>query len=98
MATKVTYEDIQEINRVYYECKKYSETARRTGWSAATVKRYVDPHYNPIDETVIRRFTKHDMPPLDTSIFEGIDNFGDLCELSDSERDEIKELWRELTI
>lgn len=98
MASKVTYEDIQEINRVYYECKKYSETARRTGWSAATVKRYVDPNYNPIDETVIRRFTKHDMPPLDTSIFESIDNFGELCVLSDSERDEISELWRELTI
>lgn len=98
MAKKVSYNDILEINRVYYDCKTYTETARITGWSASTVKRYVDPNYSPVNETVVRRFSKHDMPPLDTSIFEGIDNFGELCVLGDTERDAIKELWKEMTM
>ena len=31
-------------------------------------------------------------------LFEGIDNYGDLCQLSDAEKDEIRALWEELSV
>ena len=33
---------------------------------------------------------------IDYSLFKNKDNWGDLCVLSDDERKEIKELWKEL--
>ena len=38
------------------------------------------------------------MKEFDETLFEGVSNYGDLCELSEEEFSEIKELWEELTI
>ena len=35
---------------------------------------------------------------IDYSLFKNKDNWGDLCVLSDDERKEIKELWKELLV
>lgn len=99
MARRVTTDDIRQINEIYYKCKNYSETARQTGWSASTVKNYIDPNFSPVDVSTIRRFDmEKDMPEFSTAIFEGVDNFGDLCVLSDDERVGIVELWKELEV
>ena len=45
MARRVAAKDIEYINEVYYLCKSYSKTAQATGWSAATVRKYVIDGY-----------------------------------------------------
>ena len=43
-------------------------------------------------------FHKDDLPEFATEIFDGVDNWGDLCLLSKDEQEGIKEFWNELTM
>ena len=98
MARKVTTDDIKQFNELYYKHKSYAEVARITGWSASTVSKYVDKNYVPAAESDIKRFDKTSMPTFSTVAFETVDNLGELCVLSDKEKEEIEELWKELAI
>lgn len=100
MAKKVSLQDIQKINEIYYVCHNYAEVARQTGWSPATVKRYVDKNYIPVDENNIIRFDPTvDLPKeFDTEIFKNVDNYGELCTLLPQEKIEIEALWKELSV
>lgn len=92
----ITYEDIKQINEIYRECKTYAATARKTGFSPATVKKYVIKDYTPIEEKDIIRFNRP-LPEFDSSMFRTND-WGALCELSKEEEDEIKDLWKEIDV
>ena len=99
MAIKVTADNIIDFNKRYYICHNYSQVARETGFSASTVRKYIDKNWKPIDETKRKIFDPRNLSDdFDTSIFIGIENFGDLCSLSKEEEEEIKELWEELDI
>lgn len=98
MARKVTTDDIKQFNELYYKYKSYAEVARQTGWSASTVSKYIDKNYIPAAESDIKRFDKASMPTFSTIVFETVGNLGELCVLSDEEKEEIKELWKELAI
>lgn len=99
MARKVTIEDIKQFNELYYKYKSYAEVARQTGWSSSTVSKYVDKNYQPVVECEIKRFNvETDLPEFNPSIFAGIENLGELFVLSESEREEMNSLWKELTI
>lgn len=100
MRRRVSLDDVRKINEIYYKCHSYAETARQTGWSASTVRSYVDPNFNPVTEDKIHRFDPDtEFKGFDNyEIWEGLDNFGVLCTLSDEEYEEIKQLWEELTI
>lgn len=99
MARRVSVDDIRQMNEIYYKCKSYAETARQTGWSAATVRNYIDKNFSPVLENKIHRFDPNtEMPEFSTEIFEGIENLGDLCVLSDEEKIEIVELWEEIML
>ena len=100
MANKVTNEDILRINEIYYKTKVYAETARQTGFSASTVKKYIIPNWAPIASENIIRFDMAQLPDftIATEIFRDVDNYGNLCILTDYEIEEIKELWGELAI
>lgn len=98
MAKKVTNEDILHINEIYYQTHTYAETARQVGFSAATVKRYVIPGWEPVTKTDIKKFEMSQLPEFTTDVFMGIENYGDLCVLSEKEVKEIEELWGELAI
>jgi hypothetical protein len=98
MASKVTSEDILRINEIYYKTKVYAETARQTGFSASTVKKYVIPGWQPVVTENIVRFELSQIPEFDSSIFKGVDNYGDLCVLTEREREEIEGLWGELAV
>lgn len=98
MANKVTQEDILRINEIYYKVHTYAETARQTGFSAGTVKKYVIPGWRPIEIQNITRFKLEDIPNFDSSSFKNVANYGDLCELSESEKEELHALWEELSI
>ena len=100
MASKVTNEDILRINEIYYKTKVYAETARQTGFSASTVKKYVIPGWQPVAVESIKKFDPAQLPDFQEAvqIFKGITNYGNLCVLTPSEQDEIKELWKELAV
>ena len=100
MASKVTNEDILRINELYYKHKTYAEVARQTGFAASTVKKYVDKNWEPVKTENIIRFDLVNLPNFSEAIeiFRGVENYGDLCVLSDSEKEELKELWEELAI
>ena len=100
MANKVTNEDILRINEIYYKTKVYAETARQTGFSAGTVKKYVIPGWKPVVAENIKRFDINSLPEFTEAvkIFRGISNYGNLCVLTDLEKEEIKELWGELSV
>lgn len=99
MARRVSVDDIRQMNEIYYQCKSYAETARQTGWSAATVRNYIDKNFSPIMEDKIHRFDPNtEMPEFSTAVFEGVDNYGTLCCLSEEEVAEIIELWKEISL
>ncbi len=100
MANKVTNEDILRINELYYKHETYAEVARQTGFSAGTVKKYVIHGWKPVEEANIIRFDTSLIPDYKEAakVFRGIENYGELCVLSEEEAEEIKGLWEELTI
>ena len=52
-----------------------------------------------IPEEQIKRFDPNtDMPIFSTEPFMGLVNYGELCVLTDDEKKEIEELWKELVV
>lgn len=98
MANRVTSEDILRMNEIYYKTRVFAEVARQTGFSASTVRKYVDVNWKPVENENIIKFDMNDLPEFDTTCFKGIENYGDLCVLTEREQDEMKELWRELAV
>ena len=100
MANKVTNEDILRINELYYKHKIYAEVARQTGFAASTVKKYIIPNWQPVAMENIIRFDLSQLPDYKEAvkIFQGVDNYGYLCQLTPIESEEIKELWKELVV
>lgn len=94
----VTQDDIKKINELYLQLKTYAAVSRATGFAPSTVKKYVIPNYQKVEEKNIKRVTG----PL-PSIFSFQNNFlkkdwRSLCELTQEEHNEIKELWEELEL
>ena len=100
MASKVTNEDILRINELYYKHKTYAEVARQTGFAASTVKKYIIKNWEPIKTDNIIRFDLVNLPNFSeaTPLFRGVENYGDLCILSEEEKNEMKSLWEELAV
>ena len=96
---RVTSEDILRMNEIYYKTHVFAEVARQTGFSASTVRKYIDVNWRPVEQRNVIRFEISQIPvDLDTSIFRGLDNYGDLCVLTGREKEELKELWEEMAI
>lgn len=98
MANRVSSEDILRMNEIFYKTHVFAEVARQTGFSASTVRKYVDVNWKPIENENIIKFDMNDLPEFDTTCFKGIKNYGDLCVLTEREQDEMKELLKELVI
>ena len=58
MASKITQEDIININELYLKYKTYAEVARQTGFSPSTVKKYVVSNFVSQDKLEIKKFDK----------------------------------------
>ena len=95
---RVTSEDILRMNEIYYKTHVFAEVARQTGFSASTVRKYVDVNWKPVVTENIIRFELSQIPEFDGSIFRGIDNYGELCVLTEQEKEEMKELCKEFAV
>lgn len=99
MARKIiTPKLIEEMNELYLVIQTYAGVSRELGGSPApsTVKKYIIPNYVSRLNLKKKEFHKEDMPEFTTSTFEGVDDWGSVCTLSEEEKDEITELWEEL--
>lgn len=97
---RVTSEDILRMNEIYYKTRVFAEVARQTGFSASTVRKYVDTKWTPVVSEEIITFKMKDIPDFKEAVevFRGIENYGFLCQLTSLEKEEIKELWKELAV
>lgn len=100
MANRVTNEDILVFNEIYYKTKNYAQVARETGFSASTVRKYIDKNWQPIAMENVVHFNLEQLPDFKEAveIFRGIENYGFLCQLTSLEKEGIKELWKELAV
>lgn len=96
MAKRVTNEDIIKINEVYAAVKTYAETARQTGFSASTVKKYINPNFTLLDKPPIMKldFVRAVFPPYPAN---GT-IWRNLMELTNHEKEKILELQKEVVI
>lgn len=99
MAKRLTEEDKIRINEVYYLTHNYAETARQTGFSPASVKKYVILDFKPQSNIEKVIFKEDEIPTqIDLVPFIQSENWGELCKLSENELKEMEELWRELIL
>lgn len=99
MASKATQDDIINFNELYIKYKTYSQVARETGFSATTVKKYIVKDYVPQSKIERIEFTQDMLPDdINFEIFKNKDDWGDLCILSEEEKDGVKGLWMELSL
>lgn len=97
MAKPITQEKILEINLAYYKVKTYSGAAQLCGCAASTVKKYIIPDFVPPEAIEIKKFDQNLLTDFDSTPFR-TENWGALCELTDEEYEEIKELWNEIVL
>ena len=97
MASKITNEQIIQMNILYLKYKTYAAVAREVGCAPSTVKKYIQPNFVNPEELEVKRF-EGELPPLNKELFSDIENWGELCVLSNKEREDIKELWKEIVI
>lgn len=95
---RVTNEDILHMNEIYYKTHVFAEVARQTGFSASTVRKYVDVNWKPVVSESIIKFDINDLPEFDTTCFKHVGNYGAICILDDEEIAQIRELWKELAV
>ena len=95
---RVTSEDILRMNEVYYKTHVFAEVARQTGFSASTVRKYVDVNWKPVELDKIIKFDLNNLPEFDTTPFKHVSDYGAMCILDDEEIDQIRELWKELAV
>lgn len=97
MANKITNEQILEMNRQYLKLKTYAATARAVGISPSTVKKYIIPNFVDPDNIIIQHFCGElPQPPID--LFVDNNTWGELLLLSEKEKEDIKLLWKEMSI
>lgn len=96
MSKGLTQQEIEYINEVYLACHNYSQTAKVTKHSVSTVKKYVDPNYTPKAATAFDD-AEIELPPLE-EIADELPPWYDLTCLTPQEEEEIKQLWKEITI
>lgn len=94
--TIVTQDMIKQINELYLKIKTYSGVAREVGISPSTVKKYIIPNYQSEENIKKIIFKKEDIPELSFEKFKNLEDWGSLCNLTDEEKEEIKELWNEI--
>lgn len=85
------------MNILYLKYKTYAEVARQVGCAPSTVKKYIQPNFVNPEELEVKHF-EGELPPINKELFFGIENWGELCVLSDKEKEDIEEFWREIVI
>lgn len=95
MATRITQDQIVQINRMYKVKETYAAVARELGMSPATVKKYVDPDFEDITEDIPKIVLS--LPTFEVAQFNVLTK-RELFFLSDEEKEELKEVRKEILV
>ena len=108
MANRITEEQKIQINEVYAQCGVKSKTAEIVGVSVASVSRYLIPNYVPAAQRNLPEcietplgytdFVEKIIATIDSAYCSPVQAFCKVCELTDDEWDELKELQKGLII
>ena len=98
MARTITEETKIKINELYLKIGTYSGVAKEIGCAPSTVKKYIIPDFVPQENIKKKVFNREDLPEFSTEGLKNVENWGSLCSLSEEEKNEIRELWKELVI
>ena len=93
---RVSPEDIIKFNDLYLELKTYAGVARETGFSASTVKKYIIKDYVPTEKIETQKFSGN-LPEFAPEIFRKQD-WVSFLDMTEEEYEEIKELWKEMSL
>lgn len=97
MAKRITEDQIQDINELYFELGIKKRVAEIIGCSPSTVSKYIIPGYIPKSQRV-------EAPPFDESKITGPthynswDEFFQSCILTDEEWEEMREIQKGVMI
>lgn len=101
MGKKITDEQKEQINELYFENKNKSLTARLLGISPASVARYIVPNYIPKDQRVMRVFSgRPSIISMDKiNSFDGAANIGYFfTHIIEDEKEDMEKLQKEIFI
>ena len=99
MARTIIDQDmIIKINNLYLELKTYAAVARELGISPSTVSKYVIKGYVPSQELEIIRFDYTSFRTLARGHLLISSDMSETLVLSPEEKEEISELWKELSL
>lgn len=108
MAKRITEEQKIQINEVYAQCGVKSKTAEIVGVSVASVNRYLIPNYVPAAQRNLPEctetplgyidFVEKIIATIDSTYCSPIQAFCKVCELTDDEWAELKELQKGLMV
>lgn len=93
---RVSPEDIIKFNDLYLELKTYAGVARETGFSASTVKKYIIKDYVHAEKIETQKFSG-DLPEFIPEVFRR-QNWVSFLDMTEEEYEEIKELWKEMSL
>lgn len=96
--TVITEETKIQINELYLQIGTYSGVAKKIGCAPSTVKKYIIPGFVSQEKIKKKIFRREDLPEFSTQGLKNVENWGSLCSLSEEEKNEIRELWKELVI
>ena len=109
MARRITEEQIEEINRRYYECGVKAQVAREMGISASSVAKYIQKGWRPasvIANEIEEILERKDITPTGMGDFvlyvSAADNpvtaFCEFCKLSNEEWADMAAIQQELVM
>lgn len=89
---------IIKINDAYLRLRTYAAVARELGISAGTVSKYVIKGYVPASEIKVKRFDYESYLKKEKQPFYIKEDLSNELILTEDEKVELKELWKELSV
>lgn len=97
MASRITPEQIKQINLAYLSCHTYSGAAKAAGVSPSTAKKYIDSNFQAPNVNIVVKVVE----PLSINTIEPFVRASEIFEatqLSDAEKSEMPLFWKEILI
>lgn len=99
MAKNITSEEIIMFNEMRSRGMSYAAIARETGRAASTVRKYITEDYVPQSELVKKIFKLIDIDKeFDPQPYVESDDWGKMAVLTEEEKEEVKEVWKEMSV
>lgn len=93
---RVQQEDIIKMNELYIQIGTYAGVARAVGFSAGTVKRYIQENYVPQDKIKTIEKLEFEIPSISDLVYPK--NWNEFLQLTDTELEGMKILQQSILL